>query len=59
MWDKCVFQHCRSEVKVTDAILGQTCHGSSAFIFELILIKLRTNVNYDNVSDVRISALYV
>ena len=36
---KCVFQHCRSKINVTGAILGKTCHGSSA-IFELILIKL-------------------
>ena len=50
MWDKCVLQHCRSKVKVTDAILGKTCHGSSAFIIELTLIKLDTNVNYDNMS---------
>ena len=30
IWNKCVFQQCRSKVNVTDAILGKTCHGSSA-----------------------------
>ena len=24
IWDKCVFQQCRSKVNVTDAILGKT-----------------------------------
>ena len=24
MWDKCVFQQCRSKVNVTDAVLGKT-----------------------------------
>ena len=28
--------------------LNKLCHGSSAFICELILIKPQTNVNYDN-----------
>ena len=31
--------------------LDKLCHGSSTFICELILIKLHTNVNYDNISD--------
>ena len=45
MWDKYAFQHCRFKVKVTDAILGKNCHGSSPFICELILIKLYINGN--------------
>ena len=32
-----------------DAILRKTCHGSSTFICEMILIKLHTNVTYDNI----------
>ena len=46
-----MFQYCRSKVNVTDAVLGKICHGSRALICELILIKLHTNVNYDNMSD--------
>ena len=51
MWDKYAFQHCRSKVKMTDAVLVKTYHGSSAYINELILTKLHTNVNYDDILD--------
>ena len=39
IWDKYVFQHCRSKVNVTGAILGKTLSWYSA-VCELILIKL-------------------
>ena len=44
MWGKCAFQRCRFNVKITDDILEKKtlCYGSSAFICELILIKLHT-----------------
>ena len=51
IWDKYAFQHCRSKAKVTDAVLGKKCHGSSASTCELILIKLHTIVYYDNISN--------
>ena len=46
--DKCVFQQCRSKVNVTDAILGKKFVMVLVLFYELILIKLHTNVNYDN-----------
>ena len=43
-----MFQQCRSKVNVTDAILGKKFVMVLVLFYELILIKLHTNVNYDN-----------
>ena len=40
-WDMCMFQHCRSKVKVTDPVLRMDV----ALFSELILIYLYTNVS--------------
>ena len=49
IWDRCVFQHCRSKVNVTDAILGKNLVKVLLLFCELILINLHTNVNCDNI----------
>ena len=49
VWDKRAFQHCRSKVNVTDAVLGFVM--VLVLFCKLILIKLHTNVNYDNIWD--------
>ena len=39
IWDKCTFQHCRSKVNVTDAILGNNFVMVLGLFCELILKK--------------------
>ena len=62
--NKCVFQHCRSKVNVTGAILGKICHGSSA-VCELIFIKLliltisRTSWHFSHVDATSRSQLHI
>ena len=49
IWDKCEFQQCTSKVNVTDGILGKKFVMVLVLFCELILIKLHTNVNCDNI----------
>ena len=44
-----MFQQCRSKVNVIDAILGKVFFIVLVLFCELILIKLHTNVNCDNI----------
>ena len=49
IWDKCVFQHCRLKVNVTDVFFRKKNFVMAPVLFcEVIFIKLHTNLNCDN-----------